>query len=158
MDKRFISALHIIFVGPLLILIGMNKIKDEHRQYFLYLGVMLMVYHLYRFMIYSNYIEGMCSLDNNIIHSIKMFDSYPGYDTTELQIAKGEIVIWTNVGETEQTITSIDYIEGDEKNSGFHSNYLKPGASYSIKFDKPGKYYYYSIPNSGWMQGCITVI
>lgn len=83
------------------------------------------------------------------IHSIRMFDSSPGYNKPYLEINVGDVVVWTNIGEQTHTVTSKDLI--------FNSDYILPGQSISYRFKKPGTYEYYSIPQLGWMIGVIQV-
>lgn len=149
LDPKLVSAIHVLIVAPLLILVGQNKVPDQYRQYILYLGVGVGLYHLFRLMKLMNVVEGMCQLDGTNVRNIKMFDSSPGFENPNLTVKVGEIVVWTNVGEVEHTVTS--------DNLDFNSGYLKPGESFSVKFTNPGKYNYHSIPDKGWMVGCITV-
>ena len=72
-----------------------------------------------------------------------MFDSDPGYSTPKLVIKAGDVVIWTNVGEIEHTVTSAKldrYPQGIMEPSGeFNSGYMKPGMSFAIKFTQKGE-------------------
>lgn len=86
---------------------------------------------------------------NPQIHSIKMFDSSPGYNIPYLEVNVGDIVVWTNIGEQTHTVTS--------KDLEFDSGYILPGQSISYRFKKSGSYEYYSIPQLGWMIGMIQV-
>ena len=98
---------------------------------------------------------------NGRVHYIRMFDSDPGYSTPKLVIKAGDVVIWTNVGEIEHTVTSAKldrYPQGIMEPSGeFNSGYMKPGMSFAIKFTQKGEFPYFCIPHKGWMQGVIIV-
>lgn len=84
------------------------------------------------------------------IYAIKMFDSSPGYEKPYLKVNTGSVVVWTNIGEQQHTVTS--------KDLKFDSGYLMPGQSVAFEFTNPGIYEYYSIPQSGWMLGVIEVV
>lgn len=84
------------------------------------------------------------------IHAIKMFDSSPGYEKPYIKINVGDVVVWTNIGEQQHSVTS--------KDLKFDSGYLVPGQSVAFQFTKPGTYEYYSIPQLGWMLGVIEVV
>ena len=144
---KMINLMHILLVAPLLYALGTNKFPEEYKQYIVWLAIFVVLFHLYRFC--TSTTEGMKSLYGSNIHHINMFDSSPGYDQPHLEIKKGDIVVWTNVGEIEHTVTS--------DNGEFNSGYLKPGENYSVKFDFPGEFYYHCIYHTGWMKGEIVV-
>ena len=145
---QLINLFHIFIVVPFLWALATNRFPEEYKQYILWLLVLIVLYHSYRF--YMNYsIEGMESVGKSGVHHIKMFDSLPGYDKPRLVIKPGNIVVWTNVGELEHSVTS--------DNELFNSGYLRPGDSFSMKFTQPGTYPYYCIDHKGWMMGVVIV-
>ena len=152
MYPNVINLLHIFIVAPLLFLIGLDKIPQEYKIYILYLGIFVLVYHLYKLISRMNLIsynqEAMTSM-NDGLHIIKMFDSPPGISKPFIVIKKGDTVRWINTGETQHTITG--------ENGEYHSGYMKPGNIYELTFNEPGEYKYFSIPDYGWFRGKIIV-
>lgn len=146
-NRKLINLVHIFFVGPLLWALATNRIPEDYKQYIVWLAIALVLFHLYRF--FSSTSEGMESVYGSNVHQIKIFDSSPGYDQPSITIKKGDIVVWTNVGEVEHTITA--------ENGEFNSGYLKPSDNYSVKFDNPGEFYYHCMYHTGWMKGVVIV-
>ena len=146
-NRKLINLFHVVFVAPLLWALATNKIPENYKQYIVLLALGVALFHLYRF--FSATKEGMESVFGSNVHQIKIFDSSPGYDQPQLTINRGDIVVWTNIGEVEHTVTA--------DNEQFNSGYLKPGENYSVKFDFPGEYYYSCLYHKGWMKGIIIV-
>lgn len=145
-----INLFHILVVAPLLWALATDKLSENQKQYVVWLAVVLVIYHLYRLMTNCKQQEHMQNVYGSNIHHVKMFDSAPGYDRVNVTIKRGDIVVWTNVGEIEHTITA--------DRGEFNSGYLKPGENYSVKFDNLGEYYYHCENDIGWMKGSVTVI
>lgn len=145
--SQMINLFHIFIVAPILWALATNRFPEEYKQYIIWLIVLLVIYHIYRLFTYSK-VEGMDSVGPNV-HHIKMFDSYPGYDKSQLVVKPGSIVVWTNVGEVEHSVASID--------DRFNSGYLRPGESFSMKFERIGTYPYYCMDHRGWMMGVVIV-
>src|SRR5260370_16096137 len=57
------------------------------------------------------------------------------FSPKEFHIKAGELVTWVNNGQTSHTVTADD--------NSFDSGLFGPGAQYSHKFTKPGRYSYY---------------
>lgn len=96
------------------------------------------------------------------VHYIRIFDGSPGYSPSSLNVISGDIVVWTNVGEVQHTITSAkrsEWMANSRMAPGFNfdSGQLRPGQSFAVKFIEPGWFPYYDIPNIGWMHGEINV-
>jgi plastocyanin len=96
------------------------------------------------------------------VHYIRMFDGAPGYSPASLNIRNGDIVVWTNVGEVQHTVTSAkrsEWMLNHRMTPGFNfdSGQLRPGQSFAVKFLEAGWLPYYDIPNEGWMHGEINV-
>lgn len=148
---QLINLIHIFIVAPFLWALATNRFPEEYKQYILWLVVALVIFHAYRFFMNSN-VEGMDSIDGHHgphVHHIKMFDSLPGYDKPRLVVKPGSIVVWTNVGEIEHSVVSDD--------EHFNSGVLRPGDSFSMKFDHAGTYPYYCMDHRGWMMGVVVV-
>jgi plastocyanin len=146
---EMINLLHILLVGPLLVAIGSDKIPDYCKPCLVVLGILIIVYHLY-VLFTRKQTEGLVTkLNGSNIHYVKMFDASPGYDIPNLAVKIGDIVVWTNVGELEHSVTSST---GD-----FNSGKMKPGDTFSVKFHNPGTYNYYCINHKGWMHGVVLV-
>lgn len=145
--RKLINLIHILFVGPLLWALATNRVPEDYKQYIVLLAFVVVIFHLYRF--FAGPIEGMESIYGSNVHHIKIFDSSPGYDQPKMEINKGDIIVWTNIGEVEHTITA--------DNEEFNSGYLKPGENYSVKFDMPGEFYYHCMYHTGWMKGVVIV-
>jgi len=146
--SQLINLIHIFVVAPFLWALATNRIPEEYKQYILWLVVVLVIVHVYRFFTNSK-IEGMDSVSGPNVHHIKMFDSLPGYDKPNLVVQPGNIVVWTNVGEIEHSVVS--------DNDHFNSGVLRPGESFSMKFEYPGTYPYYCMDHRGWMTGVVIV-
>lgn len=126
-------------------------IKDLQRPLFITICLFI-IFNLY--IAYTKTYRSVELFDDNTsqnpqIHSIKIFDSSPGYNKPYLEVKVGDVVVWTNIGEQTHTVTS--------KDLQFNSDYILPGQSISYRFKKPGTYEYYSIPQLGWMIGVIQV-
>src|SRR5271165_2855186 len=63
------------------------------------------------------------------------------FSPKELHIKVGETVTWVNNGQTSHTVTADD--------NSFDSGLFDPGAQYSHKFTKPGRYPYYCTLHGG---------
>lgn len=144
---KIINAFHVLIVAPLLWSLASNRFPEEYKQYVVWLAIGLALFHLYRF--FTNRTEGMTSIYGSNVHHIKLFDSSPGYDVPHLTIKQGDIVVWTNVGEIEHTVTA--------DNGEFNSGILKPGENYTVKFDNKGDFYYSCMFHKGWMRGVVNV-
>lgn len=146
-NRKFINLVHVLIVAPLLWALATNRVPENYKQYIVWLAIAVALYHLYRFWVSRK--EGMESVFGSNVHQVKIFDSSPGYDQPKLTVSKGDIVVWTNVGEVEHTVSA--------DNEQFNSGYLKPGEHYSVKFDFPGEYYYSCMYHKGWMKGVVIV-
>ena len=144
-----INLFHILVVAPLFWLIGTNRFPQEYNHVLVWLSLALAIYHLWRLMSKSKW-EGMEEIDGSNVHHVRMFDSYPGYDMPDLTISSGDVVVWTNVGEIEHTVTA--------NNGEFNSGYLRPGENYSVKFENKGTFQYHCLVDGGWMKGVVTVV
>ena len=75
------------------------------------------------------------------------------FSPTELHIKAGQTVTWVNNGQTSHTVTADD--------NSYDSGLFDPGAQYSHKFTKPGRYSYYCTlhggPGGSGMAGVIIV-
>ena len=152
-NLSFINIIHIVFVGPLLILIGLDKFPQQYKYTLVLLGILVIAYHFYRYFIRNNlkselFTDSLCLTDGKL-KIIKIFDSSPGYSTPILNINQGDTVRWINTGAVQHTVTSYD--------NEFNSGYLLPGEIFEITFTRPGCYRYFSIPYWGWMRGKINV-
>jgi len=150
LNRKIINIVHILFIAPLMWALATNRFPEEHKKYIIWLALGMVIFHLYR-LLFTNaeYMDALSESINDNTYHIKIFDSYPGYDQPSLTIKKGSIVVWTNIGELEHTVTS--------DNSNFNSGYLKPGDHFSVKFDFTGEFPYHCIHHKGWMTGVITV-
>lgn len=146
-NRKLINLFHLLFVAPLLWALATNKVPENYKQYVVWLAFIVALFHLYRLL--SNKKEGMENVFGSNVHQIKIFDSSPGYDQPKITIKKGDIIVWTNIGEVEHTVSA--------DNEQFNSGYLKPGEHYSVKFDFPGEYYYSCLYHKGWMKGLVIV-
>jgi len=144
---KLINLFHIFIVAPILWLIGTGKL-EEYKHYLTWVAVLIVLYHGYR-LFTSNKTECMDSVSGSPIHYIKMFDSSPGYSKPKLHINLGDVVVWTNIGEIEHTVTGL--------NNEFNSGIMKPGDSFSVKFDHEGAFEYMCLVERGWMKGLIIV-
>lgn len=145
--RKLINLMHILFVAPLLWALATNRVPEDYKQYIVFLAIFIALFHLYRFFSTKN--ENMESIYGSNVHHIKIFDSSPGYDQPKIEIKRGDIVVFTNVGEVEHTVTA--------DNEEFNSGYLKPGENYSVKFDTPGEFYFHCMYHKGWMKGVVVV-
>jgi plastocyanin len=150
-NRQLINLFHVFIVAPLLWSLATNRFPEDYKKYLIWVVVLLVLYHLWRFFgVNSSGMENMTTIGNANLQHIRIFDSYPGYDKPALTIKKGDIVVWTNIGEVEHTVT------GD--NGEFNSGYLKPGENYSVKFDNLGTFTYSCQAHKGWMNGVIMVV
>ena len=145
-NKQLINIFHILSIFYILYVLITNSFNENNKKYITFLLVILVLYHLYR--LFDNK-EGMESVFGTTMHNVYMFDALPGYDKSRIVLKKGDVVVWHNVGEVEHSATA--------DRGEFDSGYLKPGESYSNKFDNLGEYYYHCKNNGGWMKGLITV-
>ena len=172
---KLISAFHIVIVAPLLILIGLNKIPDQYKKWLVLLGVIIGVYHLINLCRLMRYgrgrrTEGMSVEDMSVegegihtimdtsnveninglnVHHMRIFDSSPGYEFPLIEIKQGDVIVWSNVGEVEHSVTHVDQL--------FNSGYMKPGERFSVRFTEKGTFDYYCMLNRGWMIGRVIV-
>ncbi len=163
LNPKLINGFHILFVAPLLYAIGTDRFPEHMKKYIAYLGVIVAIVHLMKLVkrirdekqaTGEGEIEGMAAGDMEIVdgvpvHHIRLYDSSPGYSRPQLRVKVGDVVAWTNVGEVEHTVTA----NGFE----FDSGYMKPGDSFSIRFDKAGTYPYFCQAHRGWMRGIVFV-
>jgi plastocyanin len=96
------------------------------------------------------------------VHHIRIFDSDPGYSHPSLKIKQGDVVVWTNVGELEHSVTSANRAQWLDRakmeiSCEFNSGHMKPGQTFAIKFNQKGWFPYFCMGNKGWMQGEIHV-
>jgi hypothetical protein len=165
--RYLINIIHILFVAPLLYLLGTNKFPEEYKKYLVYLAIIIIIYHSYSFytrisqkkikILSMEGFGGEFDCAHEDVHCIDIFDSSPGYSRPIINIKQNDIIIWKNIGELEHNITSTDSIESINPDGLFNSGYLKPGQSIAIKFISSGTYYYYCSLNVGWMRGQIIV-
>lgn len=182
-NPNMINIIHIVFVTSLFVIIALDKFPENNyvsqRNFLLGVAFFVFVYHSYKIYTRSR-LEGLDScqppmmvnksadyalsdvaLAGANIHHIRIFDSDPGFSTPSLKVKIGDVVVWTNVGELEHSITSADRNEWKyEKmlpSNEFHSGMLKPGQTYTVKFTKEGWFPYYCIHHKGWMSGEIIV-
>ena len=76
------------------------------------------------------------------------------YDPHSLIIFVGGEIIWRNDDSSSHTVTSGNVIEGP--NGIFDSGLIKPDETFSLKFEKTGKYDYFCMIHP-WAKGSITV-
>ena len=145
---KMINLFHILIVAPLLWMIATKRLPEDYYQILLVIAVLILVYHSWSLL--SNSFEGMEGLNGDNVHHIRMFDSYPGYDQPNITINKGDVVVWTNIGEVEHSVTA--------NNGEFNSGYLKPSENYSVKFENKGTFQYHCLVHGGWMKGVVTVV
>ena len=151
LNPKLVNLIHIVLVAPLLAALALDKFPQEYKKYVLYLAILVAVYHLYKLYKSSasnNLFEGL-DINGSYIHHIRMFDSSPGYEKPNLCIKQGDVVVWSNVGEIDHTVTGV--------NNEFNSGYMKPGDRFSVKFSEKGVFNYYCMVSRGWMIGKITV-
>jgi plastocyanin len=146
-NRTFINLFNLLIVLPLLWALSVDKFPNEYKKYIVWLVVILALYYIYELYVY-NVKEGMCISGSNVVQ-LKLFDSSPGYDQPMLTINRGTVVVWTNVGEVQHTVTS--------DTGAFNSGIMMPGDSYSVKFTEPGYFFYHSEPDKGWMTGVVIV-
>ena len=158
--RKLVNLLHIFIIAPLLWALATNRFPEEYKKYIVILAFVMASFHLYKLFTQSNVainihaenemgMEGMTTLYGSNVHHIKMFDSYPGYDMHNLSIKQGDIVVWTNVGEVEHTVTA--------DNEEFNSGIMKPGNNYTVKFNHKGMFPYKCMFHKGWMSGVVEV-
>jgi len=169
MNSTLNNLFHLVIVAPLLWSLGSNKFPEQYKIYLVYFAILMVIYYLYKISVSTGLwkrvkvltsMEGFnqefdCSLDN--VHCIDMFDSNPGYSRPIIQVKKGDIVVWKNIGETQHTVTSTDCDTGMNPDLTFSSEYLKPGQKFAVQFTSTGEFPYYSILNKGWMRGKVIV-
>lgn len=160
------SLFHVLVVVPVLYLLSTDRFPNEYKKYFVYLGVIALVYHLYRFL--SNVkmnngikiIEGMngamdCASPN--VHCINVFDSSPGYSHPVIKVKAGDTIVWQNVGDIDHTITSTATPQSNHPDGRFNSGYMKAGDTFAIQITATGEYPYMCMVHKGFMRGMITV-
>lgn len=97
------------------------------------------------------------------IHHVRVFDSDPGYSQPKLDVNVGDVVVWTNIGELEHSVTAAKRVEWKlnqkmDPGCNFNSGLMKPGQTFAIKFTSKGWYPYYCTQHEGWHQGEINVV
>lgn len=147
--SALVNLFHILIVAPLLWAIGTGRFPQEYNQLLIWVALAIAVYHLWTLVSMSRW-EGMEEINGANVHHVRMFDSYPGYDVPDLTVGTGDVVVWTNVGEVEHTVTA--------NNGEFNSGYLRPGENYSVKFENKGTFMYHCMVHGGWMKGVVTVV
>lgn len=145
-NRKICYLIQFLIIVPTLWLLATNRIPEDYKKFVLVLAVVLTFFYLYK--VFGDMSEGLDQSQN--VYHVKMFDSAPGYDKPRLVINRGDMVVWTNIGEIEHTIS------GD--NDEFNSGYLKPGDSYSVRFDHQGEYNYFCMLHRGWMRGVVIVL
>ena len=76
------------------------------------------------------------------------------YDPPSLIIFAGGEVIWKNNDSSSHTVTSGNVIEGPD--GKFDSGLIKPGNTFSVKFEERGNYDYFCMIHP-WANGMLTV-
>lgn len=76
------------------------------------------------------------------------------YDPSSLIIFKGVEVIWKNDDTAAHTVTSGDIVNGPDKK--FDSGLMKPGKTFTQKFEESGKYAYFCMIHP-WANGSVTI-
>jgi len=186
-----INVFHMILVVGLLVVVALdlfprNDIVSQ-RGFLLGLAVVVFLYHFYRLIRRRFVKEGLDEYEREIcpppvklqvltveqglsdvaltganVHHIRIFDSDPGYSHPKLQINVGDVVVWTNIGELEHSVTAAKRVEwklNEKMDPGcnFNSGLMKPGQTFAIKFTGKGWYPYYCTQHEGWHQGEIHV-
>ncbi|MFH1103427.1 MAG: plastocyanin/azurin family copper-binding protein [Actinomycetota bacterium] len=79
------------------------------------------------------------------------------FDPKDLTVAVGTTVRWTNGDTQVHTVTS-GTSDGNvgTRDGKFGSDFLNPGATFTMTFTEPGVYPYFCTPHP-WMQGTVTV-
>jgi plastocyanin len=76
-----------------------------------------------------------------------------GFSPAVITVGAGTLVVWVNRDPVAHTVTADD--------GGFNSGWVGPGGSFSLEFDRPGRYPYYCIPHGGpggfGMSGVVVV-
>jgi plastocyanin len=76
-----------------------------------------------------------------------------GFSPAVITVRAGTLVVWVNRDPVAHTVTADD--------GGFNSGWIGPGGSFSLEFDRPGRYPYYCIPHGGpggfGMSGVVVV-
>jgi len=148
---RLISIIHLFIIVPILVSLALDKFPQQYKKYLLLLAVYITFAHLYRLYKMSDYkLEGLENLSDQNIHHIRIFDSSPGYEFPILTVKKGDVVVWTNIGEVTHTVTACK--------QEFNSDYMKPGDRFAVRFTERGEIDYYCMEHRGWMIGKIIVV
>jgi len=180
----------IVVVGVFLMLAFNMYPQNQYlsqRNFLIGMAVLVFSYHLYQMVqrrnvegIDETVVGGICppptqvqvvSVEQGLsdveltganVHHIRVFDSDPGYSHPSLNIKSGDVVVWTNVGELEHTVTSAKRAEWQtthkmELSCEFNSGDMKPGQTYAVKFLEKGWFPYFCLHHRGWMQGEINV-
>lgn len=85
----------------------------------------------------------------------KVLISPRGFSPEKVELKVGDKVTWTNATETDHRVTSRAIVDSQEKQT-FDSGSIRPQASWSLVFDKPGTYEYQS-PGEAAFQGTLIV-
>lgn len=79
-------------------------------------------------------------------------------DPREITITQGTTVTWVNRGKDRRRIESMNQHSASRAAmKDWHSDHLKPGESYSIRFDNPGAFHYISKQSGDEVMGIVTV-
>ncbi|HEX7901806.1 MAG TPA: plastocyanin/azurin family copper-binding protein [Planctomycetota bacterium] len=81
------------------------------------------------------------------LQDVKVEITDKGFTPQQAEVTAGQSVIWMNTSKHEHTVTARaaaapDQDEKDKAKPMFDSGPIKPGASFSYKFDKAGTYTY----------------
>src|SRR6185503_3977258 len=85
-----------------------------------------------------------------------------GFNPAKMEVKVGQKIVWTNMSQTEHTVTSTDKLakNGPEANQEakplFDSGTLKGGATWERVFDQPGTFEYFCQKDKA-MKGTIVV-
>jgi plastocyanin len=173
-----INMIHVMVVVPMLLMVAFNKFPRNNfvtqQQFFVALACLVFLYHARSWYNKQNavttvvetptVVEEVISLEENSanIHHVRVFDSDPGFSQPSLTVNAGDVVVWTNIGESVHSVTAAKRAEGTETGkmeaSGeFNSGLMRPGQTFAIKFEQPGWFPYFCLEHRGYAQGEIRV-
>ena len=94
------------------------------------------------------------------LQDVKVEISDKGFQPQQAEVMAGQSVIWMNTSKHDHTVTArapaAPEQDKDKSKPAFDSGPIKPGASFTYKFEKPGTYAYgCSIDKT--MTGVVTV-
>lgn len=98
-----------------------------------------LAYRLYHYL-NDKYIEKFVKCKEENIHYINIYDYEPGFEKTNINIKKGDIIVWKNIGKHEQSVT--------DHGMKFDSGIMKSNQVYKLKFDYIGVYEFFSKPTN----------